>query len=348
MYVAQAILTRRIPLMIKLFIGACAATAMLSGGCAHGVDDSPTERSFRDVEARTAWTRGGTESDTALLAPIALVADAKRVYALDPKGNRVVALSAADGSLAWMAGGEGAGPREFREPSAVALSPLDEVIVADPTNDRLAVLDRQGEFRGSVPLRGIGYPVSLCPLADSSIVLTLLITDSLPIVRIARSGAVLQRFRLPWTDLRDASALAVQSEITAFPDGQGCMLALALGRGFAALRGGRFGPPHKYVELMELPVPVKGEMNGRPMERLTKEQSAARDAFVVGDSLIVPFGGTTNDAGRIEDVYDARNGRYLYTHRLPFWSARTALAGRRSYHLMTVEGYPAIRAVDRS
>lgn len=339
--------------MTKPVFSACALAALLVyTGCGLRGDDpgtgQHTVRNFRDVQARTAWTRGGTESDTTLLAPVALIADARNVYALDAAGSRVVALSAVDGSTAWTAGRTGSGPREFRAPSALALSPLDEIIVADPTNDRLAVLDREGEFRGSVPLRGIGYPVSLCPLADSTIVVTILTTAGFPVVRLARSGAVLQRFRLPWTDLHDAAALTVQSEITAFPDGQGCMLALGLGRGFAALRGGRFGPPHKYVELMELPVPEKGEMNGRPMERLSKEQSAARDAFVVGDSLIVPFGGESDEAGRIEDVYDARSGQYLYTHRLPFWSARTALAGQRSYHLSKIDGYPAIRAVDRS
>ncbi|HYR08640.1 MAG TPA: hypothetical protein VEQ60_12750 [Longimicrobium sp.] len=300
------------------------------------------------MEARTAWTRGGTESDTALLAPVSLVADSNRVYALDPAGNRVVALAAADGSVAWTAGGEGSGPREFRAPSALALSPLDEVIVADPTNDRISILGREGEFRGTVPLRGIGHPVSLCPLADSSIVLTILTTTEFPVVRITRSGAVVQRFRLPWRDLHDALALAVQSEVAALPDGKGCVVALALGRGFARLEADRFGPPHEYVESMELPVPEWTRLNGRPMQRLSKEQSAARGAFVVSNRLIVPFGGTSDDAGRIEDVYDARSGRYLYTHRLPFWSARTALAGHRSYHLVTVEGYPAIRAVDRS
>jgi hypothetical protein len=339
--------------MTKLVFSVCAAAALLvCADCGPRSGDraaaSPTERSFREVEARTAWTRGGTESDTALLAPLSLVADARHVYALDPAGNRVVALSAADGSLAWTAGAAGSGPREFRAPSALALSPLDEVIVADPMNNRLAVLGREGEFRGTVPLRGIGHPVSLCPLADSSIVITLLTTSEFPVVRIARSGDVVQRFRLPWTDLHDASALTVQSQIAALPDGKSCMLALALGRGFARLEADQFGPPHAYVESMELPVPEMTELNGRPMQRLPKEQSAARGAFVVADRLIVPFGGTSDDAGRIEDIYDARSGKYLYTHRLPFWSARTALAGRRSYHLVTVQGYPAIRAVDRS
>lgn len=340
--------------MIRLVFSACAVAVLLvctgcgprSGG--DQADGPPTGRSFRDVQARTAWTRVGTEADTTLLAPISLIADASHVYALDVAGNRVVALSAADGSVAWMAGRTGSGPREFRAPSAFALSPLDEVIVADPTNDRLAVLDRAGEFRGSVPLRGIGYPSSLCPLADSTIVVTILTMEEFPVVRLARSGAVIQRFRLPWADLHDAEALAVQSDVAALPDGKGCMLALALGRGFARLEADRFGPPHAYVEAMELPVPEWTELNGRPFQRLAKEQSAARGAFVVSDRLIVPFGGESKDAGRIEDVYDARSGRYLYTHRLPFWSARTALAGQRSYHLSRIDGYPAIRAVDRS
>jgi hypothetical protein len=340
--------------MTKPVFSACVMAALLAcAGCdprsgGGQAADPRTERSFHDVQARTAWTRGGTESDTALLAPISLVADASHVYALDPAADRVVAMSARDGSTAWTAGRAGSGPHEFRTPSALALSPLDEVIVADPMNDRITVLGRDGEFRGTVPLRGIGHPVSLCPLADSSIVLTILTTAEFPVVRIARSGAVVQRFRLPWRDLHDALALALQSEVSALPDGKGCMLALALGRGFARLEAGGFGPPHAYVESMELPVPEWTELNGRPMQRLTKEQSAARDAFVVGDSLIVPFGGESDDAGRIEDVYDARSGQYLYTHRLPFWSARTALAGRRSYHLVTIDGYRAIRAVDRS
>lgn len=338
--------------MTKPVFSACAVTMLLAcAGCGAGGDQTAaprTGRSFREVQARTAWTRGGTEFDTTLLAPLSLMADARNVYALDPAGNRVVALHAADGSVAWTAGRAGSGPRGFRTPSALARSPLDEVLVADPTNNRITVLGREGEFRRTVPLHGIGHPLSLCPLADSSIVVSLLTTADFPVVRIARSGAVVQRFRLPWADLHDAAALAVQSEVTALPDGKGCMLALALGRGFARLEADRFGAPHAYVEAMELPVPEWTELNGRPMQRLSKEQSAARGAFVVSDRLIVPFGGTSDDAGRIEDVYDARSGQYLYTHRLPFWSARTALAGRRSYHLVTVDGYRAIRAVDRS
>ncbi|WP_420127001.1 PQQ-binding-like beta-propeller repeat protein [Longimicrobium sp.] len=337
--------------MTKSVLSSCAVTMLLAcTGCGGGdrADGSPMGRSFRDVQARTAWTRGGTESDTTLLAPVSLIADARNVYALDAAGSRVVALSAVDGSTVWTAGRTGSGPREFRAPSALALSPLDEIIVADPTNDRLAVLDRKGEFRGSVPLRGIGYPVSLCPLADSTIVVTILTTAGFPVVRLARSGAVLQRFRLPWADLHDAEALAVQSDVAALPDGKGCMLALALGRGFARLEADRFGPAHAYVEAMELPVPEWTEVHGRPMQQLSKKQSGARGAFVVSDRLIVPFGGESKAAGRIEDVYDARSGQYLYTHRLPFWSARTALAGQRSYHLTTSDGYPAIRAVDRS
>ena len=274
------------------------------------------------------------------------MADVDRVYVLDAMANRVTALRTLDGSVEWMAGSHGGGPREFSKPATIALSPLSEILVADPLNDRIAVLDLNGNFRSLIRLSGLGYPVSMCPLADSTIVLTLL-TSGPPVIRIDRSGRVLHRNKLPWPNLEDANPLPTQSLLAGLPDGSGCVLALSLGVGFARISDNQFNKPHSYVEHMDLPVSEQVTWNGRPMERLTKQQSAAKGVFAVGDSVVVPFGGESADAGRLEDVYDVNSGRYLYTHRLPFWSARTAIVGRRSYHLVTQDGYATIRAVER-
>lgn len=296
-----------------------------------------------------AWTAGGTSADTFLLQPLALAADDEHVYVLDRGGSRVVALRAADGSVAWLAGREGSGPGELKRPQGITRSPRGEVIVSDAGNGRLAVFGTDGRFRRTVALAAPPYFDNLCALADGS-VLVRSFGPVKPVFRVDATGVAVGTPPLPWKDLNGASgAVARQGWLVSIPGTDDCLFALRLGRGFTRYSRGGFGPAYPYVEGYDVPATEvrrgpRGEFKG---ESVSGSVEAARGIGVSESELMVAFWGRSEQQGRVLDYYDLRTGAYLHSEPLPYFEGFAA-AGDRAYLLTSIGGYPVIRALRRT
>lgn len=324
---------------------ACAAGCGTESGDTGSEQRPALNRKLVNVTWRERWIVGGQEGDTTVLIPVAAVGDAELVYVLEPQLHRVVALRASDGVVLWKAGGEGAGPRELRSPTALSMDRDGNVLVMDQGNGRVAVLTPAGTFVRHVPLQMVGYANGLCALGDGSMLVAPLVTDH-PLVRVAPDGKVLQRYELPWPDLSDAGSLSTQGDLARDGDG-GCVYAMSKGRGFATFREGRLAA-HDYVEWFDVPSTERtGDPRaGRRQETVPEGSHAAQGVGVGEEGIAVGFSGRTNDAGRLIDIYDGATGAYTHTYRAPRWFSWMGRAGPLYVFITRVNGYPAVAAAE--
>lgn len=336
-------------------------SALLLTACASGADDEkgpPAASSPKDAVRRfaashwdTLWVRGGSEADTSLLFPMGpMVADEAHAYVADPGAYRLVAFDLRDGSVAWMAGGKGSGPGEFLSLSTMAIGSSGDLLVADPSNGRLAVVSRGGAFLDYVPLPEAPYVQSLCPLRDGGILLATLNTQA-PIVLISRQGESVRRFDVPWPDLGERAPLARQAHLAAADAHRSCVLALMLGRGFSVFRDGQFREPHAYVEPFDVPEVevstgegVEDRRTTSRRQRVRQPRIAARAVATAAGNIAIAFQGETRHAGRLIDVYDVQTGDYLYSYVAPASIHGMARAGDTYIVLHERSGYPAMLA----
>jgi hypothetical protein len=332
-------------MMRRVLLVLCVATA----GCGDDPYAGTGTRIIRDPTWAPTWTAGGTSKDTALLLPLALAADDEHVYVLDKGANRVVALRAADGSVAWFAGREGSGPGELKRPQGITRSPAGEVIVSDAGNGRLAVFGTDGRYRRAIAVRTPAYFDNVCALDDGSVLLRSLAPVE-PVFQLDRDGAPLSTPALPWDDLNDRyRSVARQGWFARDPATGDCIYALRLGRGFTRYSAGRFGRAHAYVERYDVPATQvqrgpDGQFRG---ETVSDNVEAARGIGISGPHLLVAFWGTSHRQGRVLDYYDLQSGKYLHSEPLPYFEAFTAV-GDRAYIVTTAHGYPAVRAFRRT
>jgi hypothetical protein len=332
----------------QFLIGACGAWALTGcgrGDDAAGVHRHEVSRKMVEVAWRERWLAGGGEGDTTVLMPSYLVGDGRLVYALETQFHRVVALRAEDGVVVWRAGGEGSGPQELRNPTAITLDPHGNVLVVDQGNGRLAILAPTGIFVAHVALQELGFPHGLCALGDGSVLVTAVATEH-PLVRVSTRGRVTQRYELPWKDLIGAGSLSIQGDLESDGDG-GCIYALSKGRGFVRFRDGRL-TPHDYVEWFDVP---RSERVGDPYaggrrETLAEGPIAAQGLGVGKEGIAVGFSGRTNEAGRLIDFYDGNTGAYTHSYASPRWFQRMSRAGNLYLFITRVDGYPAVLAAE--
>lgn len=335
---------------IPLLLLASAACVGALAGCGRveepgGVQRQRLSRKRVDVEWRERWLVGGAEGDTTVLMPTAVVGDGERVYVLETRLHRVVALRATDGAVLWRAGGAGGGPQELRSPSAFTLDRNGNVLVMDQGNGRLAVLSPTGTFTRHIAVKEMGYPSGLCALDDGSVLVAPLVTEH-PLVRLSPQGKLVQRYELPWRDLVDAVSLSVQGDLEKDGSG-GCVYAMSTGRGFARYRNGRLSA-HDYVEWFDVPPTTRtgDAYAGGRRESLAEGPQAAQGVGIGEEGIAVGFSGNTNDAGRLIDLYDRTTGAYTRTYRAPRWFSRMNRAGDLYVFTTRVDGYPALLAAE--
>ncbi len=309
-------------------------------------------RPRRMVEVRwdTLWAVGGDEQDTLLLGPNGFMAvDGERLYVSDAQRPRIVAFHRRDGSLAWMAGGKGAGPGEFRHPRSLSVTRSGELVVLDPVNVRLSILGTDGRLQREVPLGETPDPHSVCPLADGSFLLSTGYRDR-SLLRISPAGAEVGRFALPWRGLDSLPALPRTATLASHPSGDGCLVALTKGRGFASIdTTGSHGQTHAYVEWFDLQLPVvkKEVVDGMrsTLEILPERRIAAASTAVDGGEVVFAFEGLTKQAGRYLDVYDRESGEYRHTLLVPNAVRGVARADGVYYLLTSQHGFPQLLAL---
>lgn len=338
------------PLPRGLAVG-CLASVLAFGGTACQEDGSRTApwkarsgtRTMVPVQWNQLWMAGGSEEDTTVMMPAALVADSALVLVAEPAVHRVTALRVGDGGVAWRVSGPGSGPQELRNPVAVAFDTHGQAVVLDQGNGRLVVLDRTGRAHRYVTLQDNGYPLGVCPLADGSFLLAA-VGSTHPLAHVSAEGETLARMSLPWGDLRDAGTLPQQGLVATDPRGGGCVYGLQFGRGFARFAAGRFGPPSDYVEAFDLPQSTQHPDSGGRSERLGERIEAARAITADGRTVAVGFVGRSDDGGRLIDLYSAEHGAYSRSFLAPFWFDRFARTGDVYVFATRRNGYPALVA----
>lgn len=318
------------------------------GGCSEAAarrQQEEVSRQVLDVEWRQRWVLGGGEGDTTVLMPSYVVGGQRQVYVLEGRLHRVVALRAQNGTIAWTAGGEGSGPQELRRPTGITMDAKGNVLVMDQGNGRVAVLAPNGTFTDHIPLQELGFPRGLCALRDGSLLVATIGAEH-PLMQVSSRGKVIERYELPWRDLRDAGSLSVQGDLESDGNG-GCIYALGKGRGFVNFVDGRL-TAREYVEWFDVP-PSKTTGDayaGGRREMLAEGPSAAQGVGVWDGEIAVGFSGRTDDAGRLIDLYDAETGAYTRTYRAPRWFERMSRAGDLYVFITRIDGYPALLAAE--
>ncbi|HEV3052196.1 MAG TPA: hypothetical protein VGX50_17940, partial [Longimicrobium sp.] len=196
-----------------------------------------------------------------------------------------------------------------------------------------------------IPMQELGFPRGLCALRDGGLLVATIGTDH-PLVQVSRRGKVIERYELPWRDLRDAGSLTLQGDLESDGNG-GCIYALGKGRGFVSFVEGRL-TAHEYVEWFDVP-PSKTTGDayaGGRRETLAEGPSAAQGVGAGRGEITVGFSGQTDDAGRLIDLYDAATGAYMHTYRSPRWFERMSRVGDLYVFITRINGYPAVLAAE--
>lgn len=301
------------------------------------------ERLVAPVRWNRVWTAGGTESDSTLLQPWRLAVGRDLVFVADKAGARVAAFRISDGTLAWIRGKEGSGPGEFQLPSALAVDQQGTLWVADAKAGRVTLYGPDGSLKGTVALTNLAYPEALCPLGDNGMLLATS-AQTEPLLRISETGEILERMELPWRDLRGAQPLSVQKLLA--PTREGCVLALALGRGFAVLTE-RGSQTFSYLD--DIPLPTVEEKvddgTGTIHRQVVNMQSAATSVAAEAGEIAISPGGAGEYENRLVDFYRQADGAYLRSVATPVPFERMARAGDVFFFLTHRDGYPALVAV---
>jgi hypothetical protein len=310
-------------------------------------EESVRERRFKEVDWRILWERGGSEADTVLLMPSELSTDGRYVYVYDMAEDRLSAFRAADGSVAWTAGRRGSGPQEFRKAEDITFGPPGEILLADPNNGRIAVLDTAGTFLRHIPLNAVPYATSTCSIGRDRLLVSTLGSMTRPVLVLSGQGELLSETRLPWPDLEETPAIAQQGFFVRTQQGR-CIYILALGRGFTVHDGSGFQAPRPFVESYDLPTVqlIPGERGAPPSTRVLNRTEAALGAGVDEETLAIGFWGKTKAQGELIDVYSLDGGRYLHTHRAPMVFSRMARAGNVFFFDGQRDGYPVLVAAE--
>lgn len=342
--------------MTRLLRSAYAVTVFsllaVLAGCA-GSDQpepvQPRERTVVPVKWSMLWRAGGPDQDSVLLFPIGLItADAEHVYVPDAGAFRVAAFRVRDGSLAWTYGRRGKGPGEFSGFIAIAINHSGEIVVADNRNARLTVLGPDGALRREISSDQLPGIESFCALQEGGYLISTGSSEPEPLVRVSATGQVEERYKMPWTELREAPAIKRQL-YAASAGGDACVLALKLGQGFSMFRNGRFSA-HAYVEPLELPeveVSTRDMDNGGSSrrERLLVHQVGPSGVSVTDDTLVVPFIGRTADAARLVDLYGVAGASYMHSYLLPWRADAVVRQGAVHFALRPHKGHPALFAL---
>lgn len=330
----------------RILIAIIWCVALLSCRGAGGEKQDGVARGKRvvvPVEWHRVWTAGGAEGDTTLLQPWRLAVGGEFVFVVDKAGQRVAAFRIDDGALAWIQGGKGSGPGEFQLPTALAVDSRGMVWVSDAKNSRLTLFRSNGVLEHTIPLVDFPYPESICPLAKGGVMIaTSAVTD--PIFHISESGKIIGRMPLPWKDLSGAAPLSVQKLLTSSKDG--CVLALALGRGFAKFSE---SGADTYAYLDEIPLPKverRTDDGGNVVtESVMNMQIAATSVTAHGEEITISPGGSGPLENRLVDVYRHHDGAYLRSYSTPVPFQQMARAGDIFFFLTYRDGYPALVAV---
>jgi len=253
-------------------------------------------------------------TDSTFITPLHVRGGPSGIWISDGGIPRVALLDTA-GHLQWLRGRRGEGPGEFRSIRDIEVFGDSELAVLDPRNGRISVLNIRGEFVSETPLTETGHAEQLAPLSGRRYGLMTMRPDS-PVVWVDSMGVIAKRKPVPWTRFAELHPLATQNHTAGDRTGRRWVVTLAIGDRFW-LGDGETAEIQEglYIESVEVPnIPVP---TGPAPVSLPLTPFAGTAAAIVGDSLFVLFGGTTELRQRLIDVYLLDSREYVKTYVLP-------------------------------
>jgi len=298
-------------------------------------DRSPPFSRRVDVDAwDTAWVIGGGMEDTTLLRPRLVTPHGAGVYLFDDGREQVISFDPG-GRRRWGVGGGGGGPTEFRMVRDIKVDDLGRAVVLDPGNQRIAVIDSAGHFVRRVPITAVGWAEQVLPLGGSRYVLAT--TDSMrPFAVLDSTGALVERFGIPWKPFASLDPLARQGTISQTGGGR-WIYGFTLGDGWFVFDDTRpQDRPGRYVEHTDFPALVQTRSGNSVTTQMETYVPCSACTLSGADSVLyVHFGGYTPEQNRLFYRYAVSDRRYLGSYRLPAPASAVVVFGGRAYVLQS-------------
>lgn len=347
---------------------AAALTALLAGvlgiACAEEVQTDPrelwseedvvSERTFLPGGMEIMWDAVGTALDTTLLNPIWLAAGPEGVTVWD-EGRKAVVRISPEGAVLWRFGREGEGPGEFRRVRGIAHLAGGGAAAVDNINERLTIIDRDGQLAGETNLSGMS-PENVASLSDGGF----LVLTAAPgargepaFLRFDETGAVVDSLDFPWPPYREMSTIARQGRV--FGVGAGWVFGFTAGNGWWRFGEDGAAEGFPYAEHADFPglvtsvreETIDGRLATVRSTRSTVQLSTATGFGVRGDTVFVHFWGETDDRGRLLDLFSLADGSYYGSVRLPRWARAVAITPDAIYTLRA-DTFPMLTALGSS
>lgn len=315
---------------------ASAATVALVGastcGDAPEAVQTPREASFSfedepRVTLATEWDTVfaiGSLQDSLMPQPVLLDTQGDAILVYDFATHRLMAL-ASNGSLTWSFGGEGRGPDEFADVRDIAVDATGRILVLDVGNDRIAVLDDEGNRLELIGLgeHNLGRTTEFAPLSDGRIVLVTR-DPNRPLAVLDPAATTVDRLAMSWDGFAELHPMTSQGNVGSTPAGR-WVFGFSFGPGYLAFDQLEAMPPRDFVEPMQFPrVQQTGDGGIGSEIRLVGTEFAARDIALTDQSIFVLFGGVTEHRFSLIDEYDWETGRYVGSYHLPAEGYRLA------------------------
>ncbi len=278
-----------------------------------------------------AWTEAQRieDQDGSLLGTPVLVARCGRVFVVvDQAGNRVVALNR-EGRALWSVGRRGAGPGEFRSPSALSCDSENRVAIFDDANARITMISDDGKLVGAVPTEQRTRQVAQSRINDAIGTVTWR-SDELYSLIDGRGRRIDSVAAPSWH--RGLSLLAREQYLAALSDGGFVSVFRWSGRMVRTSASGAVLFDRLGIDGLPFPsarsYPTPGAGGGQMIRIDPSAVEAARAVVELDGVLLVLHGGAGPTRGRVLDHFDSRSGTYLGSSRLAIEPLALAADGR--------------------
>ncbi len=288
----------------------------------------------------TLWQLGGP-GDTTLLNPAWLSGGPEGVTVYD-HGRKAIFRITSEGNVAWSFGREGEGPGEFRLVRGVARLSTGGVAAVDNRNGRLTILDASGRLEHETTVE-VGSLQSVAALPDGHMVA--LVNASEPFAFFDEDGQYLHSSAFPWEGFSEVPLMVTQG--MSVGTDTGFVYGFIIGNGWWRIGEDGSARGFPYAEHTDFPE-VRTEVSST-MRRTTLMPGYVRSAMSLGaraDTLFVHFAGSSENRGRLVDLFDTIEGTYQGSFLLPEAVRMSAFAGEVIYTLKS-NPYPVLSAFRR-
>lgn len=315
---------------------------LLVGACSPEPDPYPDQADTRVIGPApepVTIVRGGV-GDSILLKPgNALAVRGDRIAVMD-FGRMAIEMFNTEGDLLWIAGKQGDGPAEFREPDGVTIDEGGRTWVLDRSHMSVTPIDKNGRMEVPHPIpisADEDRPGGLLVGDDGTLLFTWRNTGSLGAWDPTASTAKV--YPHPWRARDDYDPMSIQAELVRGP-GRLITHVFTMGGGFQSVA---LGDEYEHLVPFVERTPIPGIRTDRrrdgdtriTIRALEASYRAAIGSAISGNTLYVLFEGATQSRRRLIDRYEVPSGRYLGSWLLP---ERAFAIGADGDILATLEG----------